>query len=55
MASDVHRPGTIYSVIEESKNKIEKIVGSFKLEKLTTINPRKLTNVSFFIFTIVKL
>ena len=42
MASDVHRPDTIYSVIEESKNKIEKIVGSFKLEKLTTINPRKI-------------
>lgn len=42
MASDVHKPGTIYSAIEESKEKIEKIIGTQKLEKLTIINPKKI-------------
>ena len=42
LGSDVHRPGTIYWIIEEAKNKIAKIVGEAKLEELTTINPGKI-------------
>lgn len=42
LASDVHRPDTIYSVIDKSKNKIKKIIGEEALYKLTTENPRKI-------------
>lgn len=42
IASDVHRPKTIYSNIEQSKEKIKQIIGDNKLEELTTINPRKI-------------
>lgn len=42
IASDVHRPKTIYSNIEQSKEKIKQIIGEKKLEELTTVNPRKI-------------
>ena len=42
VASDVHRPKTIYNNIEQSKEKIKQIIGEKKLEELTTINPRKI-------------
>lgn len=41
LASDVHMPNSIYSIIGESKKKILKIIGPQKLKKLTTINPTK--------------
>lgn len=40
--SDVHATNSIYPMIEKSKKKIGKIVGTEELNKLTTINPRKI-------------
>lgn len=39
LGSDVHRQKTIYKRIPEALNEIEEIVGSAKLEELTTTNP----------------
>lgn len=39
LGSDVHRQKTIYKRIPEALNEIEEIVGSTKLEELTTTNP----------------
>ena len=44
LGSDVHRQKTIYSKIPECLEKIEKIVGKEKLEKLTTTNPNLVLN-----------
>lgn len=41
LGSDVHRPNTIYPKIPEALKEIESIIGREKLEKLTTINPKK--------------
>ena len=41
LGSDVHRPNTIYPKIPDALKEIESIIGSEKLEKLTTINPKK--------------
>lgn len=40
LGSDVHKPNTIYSRIGEALDIIKEIVGSEKLEELTTINPK---------------
>lgn len=42
VASDVHRPKSIYNNIEQSEERIKQIIGEKKLEELTTINPRKI-------------
>ena len=42
IASDVHKRETIYQVVEESKNKMRKIVGAERLEKLTSQNPKNI-------------
>ena len=39
LGSDVHRANTIYPKIPEILKKLEQIIGSKKLEKLTTTNP----------------
>ena len=44
LGTDVHRQKTIYNKIPECLEKIEKIVGKEKLEKLTTINPDLVLN-----------
>lgn len=41
LASDVHFKNSIYPSIEECKKRIKKIIGTEKLNKLTTINPQK--------------
>ena len=41
IASDVHRPNSIYNNIEQSKEKIKQIIGEKKLEELMTTNPKK--------------
>lgn len=40
LGSDVHKPNTIYPRIGEALDIIKEIVGSEKLEELTTINPK---------------
>ena len=40
LASDVHKPNTIYPKIPTILSKIENIIGEEKLEKLTTENPK---------------
>ena len=42
IASDVHIPNSIYPLVKESKKKIKKIVGTQKLNELTTINPKRI-------------
>lgn len=42
LASDVHFKNSIYPLIKESKKKIKKIIGTEELNKLTTINPRRI-------------
>ena len=41
MASDVHRPNSIYNTIDQALEKTKQIVGEKKLKELTTINPGK--------------
>lgn len=41
IASDVHKPNSIYPLVEESKKRIKKIIGEEELEKLTILNPKK--------------
>ena len=42
LGSDVHRPNTIYPVVEESLTIIEEIAGKQKLNELTITNPQKI-------------
>lgn len=42
LGTDVHRPDTIYQLVEDSKKKIKKIIGEKELEKLTTFNAEKM-------------
>lgn len=42
LASDVHMPNSIYPLIKESKKRIKKIIGTEELNKLTTVNPRRI-------------
>ena len=42
LGSDVHRPNTIYPVVEESLTIIEEIAGKQKLNELTITNPKKI-------------
>lgn len=44
LGSDVHRPNTIYPKIPQILREIESIIGSEKLEELTTKNPKLLLN-----------
>lgn len=44
LGSDVHRTGQIYSKIPKALKKINKIVSTEKLEKLTTLNAQKVLN-----------
>lgn len=39
LGSDVHRPNTIYSGIDQCLESIEKIIGKNKLEEIVNINP----------------
>ena len=39
LGSDVHRPNSIYKIMPQALNKIEKIIGKEKLEELTITNP----------------
>ena len=42
--SDVHRPNTIYSNMDEALEKLKKLIGEEKLYELTTLNPEKIIN-----------
>ena len=42
IASDVHRPETIYNAVDKCKIKLKKIIGESGLEKLTITNPQKI-------------
>ena len=44
LGSDVHRTGQIYPKIPKALKKINKIVSTEKLEKLTTLNAQKVLN-----------
>lgn len=44
LGSDVHRTGQIYTKIPKALKKINKIVSTEKLEKLTTLNAQKVLN-----------
>ena len=42
VASDVHIKKSIYTVVDDAKKRLKKIIGNDKLEKLTTYNPQKI-------------
>ena len=44
LGTDCHRPGSIYSKMNEIKATYKKIIGEEKFEILSTINPRKIIN-----------
>lgn len=44
IASDVHKPNSIYKTIEEAKKRLKKVISDEKLEELTFINPKKVIN-----------
>ena len=44
LGSDVHNQDSIYKLIPDALNEIEKIIGTVKLNELTTVNPQLAVN-----------